>query len=69
MHEPTNSESEDMLPEYSLTDKQGERGKYHQAYYQGHTVRVIQEDGSVQVQYFTLEDGAIGKSANKTIKP
>lgn len=48
-----------MLPEYDLTGKQGVRGKYYQAYRQGHTVKVYQEDGTVSVQYFTLEDGAV----------
>lgn len=49
----------DMLPEYDFSGKKGVRGKYYQAYRQGHTVRVIQEDGSVVTQYFTLEDGAV----------
>lgn len=49
----------DMLSEYDFSGRQGVRGKYHEAYRQGHTVRVIQEDGSVITQYFTLEEGAI----------
>jgi len=48
-----------MLSEYDFSGRQGVRGKYHEAYRQGHTVRVIQEDGSVITQYFTLEEGAI----------
>lgn len=48
-----------MLPEYNFSDKKGMRGKYYQAYRQGHTVRMIQEGGSVITQYFTLEDGAV----------
>lgn len=48
-----------MLPEYDFSSKKGTRGKYYQAYKQGHTVRVIQEDGSVVMQYFTLEEGAV----------
>jgi len=35
------------------------RGKYQRAYQQGHTVKVYQEDGSVTLQYFTLENGAV----------
>ena len=55
-----NSNAEpDMLPEYDFSGKKGVRGKYYQAYRQGHTVRVIQEDGNVITQYFTLEDGAV----------
>jgi hypothetical protein len=52
-------ESREMLPEYDLTGKKGVRGKYYQAYRQGHTVRVYQEDGTVKVQHFTLEEGAV----------
>lgn len=50
---------EEMLPEYDFTGKQGVRGKYYQAYQQGHTVKIHQADGAVTVQYFTLEDGAV----------
>ena len=59
------SESEeDMLPEYDFSGKKGVRGKYYQAYKEGHTVRILQEDGSVTTHHFTshhftLEDGAI----------
>ena len=54
-----NSEEFDMLPEYDFTDKKGVRGKYHQAYRQGHTVRVHESNGQVTIHYFTLEDGAV----------
>ena len=54
------SEAKDeMLPEYDFADKKGVRGKYHQAYRQGHTVRIYEADGTVNVHYFTLEDGAV----------
>jgi hypothetical protein len=49
----------EMLPEYDFSRKQGVRGKYYQAYRQGHTVRVTQEDGTATTQYFTLDDGAV----------
>ncbi len=52
-------EENGMLPEYDFTGKQGVRGKYYQAYHQGHTVRVHEDDGTVTVHYFTLEDGAV----------
>lgn len=52
-------EQEGMLSEYDFTGKQGVRGKYYRAYRQGHTVRVYQTDGTVKIQYFTLEDGAV----------
>jgi hypothetical protein len=49
----------EMLPEYDFTGKTGTRGKYYQAYRQGHSVRVTQADGSIEMQYFTLQDGAV----------
>ncbi|GET42041.1 hypothetical protein MiSe_68550 [Microseira wollei NIES-4236] len=49
----------DMESEYNFTGKKGVRGKYYRAYRQGHKVRIEREDGSVTVQYFTLEDGAV----------
>jgi hypothetical protein len=53
------AQNDNMLPEYNFTGKKGVRGKYYRAYQQGHTVRVHQDDGSVTVRYFTLEDGAV----------
>ena len=55
----TEKAADDMLPEYDFTGKQGIRGKYYRAYRQGHTVRIRKADGSMLVQYFTLEDGAV----------
>jgi hypothetical protein len=49
----------DVLPEYDFAGKTGVRGKYYRAYRQGHTVRVLKEDGTIGVTYFTLEDGAV----------
>ena len=48
-----------MLPEYDFTGKKGVRGKYYRVYQQGHTVRIEQPDGTVTVQHFTLEEGAV----------
>lgn len=60
MKKQPNSNSEtDMLPEYDFRDRKGVRGKYYQAYRQGHTVRVMQADGNVLTHYFTLEEGAV----------
>jgi hypothetical protein len=53
------AQNDDMLPEYDFSGKLGTRGKYYRDYQQGHTVRVYQEDGSVTIQYFKLEDGAV----------
>jgi hypothetical protein len=51
--------NDEMLPEYDFTSKKGIRGKYYQAYRRGHTVRICQEDGSVNVKYFTLAEGSV----------
>lgn len=52
-------EQDGMLPEYDFTGKKGVRGKYYQAYRQGHTVKIQEADGTVSIHYFTLEDGAV----------
>ena len=49
----------DMRSEYDFSGKQSVRGKYYRAYRQGHTVRINRTDGTVDVQYFTLEEGAV----------
>lgn len=59
MNPQQNDPETDMLPEYDFSEAKGVRGKYHRAYQQGHTVKILQEDGSVSTQYFTLEDGAV----------
>ena len=43
--------------EYDFSN--GVRGKHYQQYRKGHSVRVRKEDGTVAVQYFTQEDGAV----------
>ena len=50
-------EQDDMRPEYDFSG--GVRGKHYQAYRQGHTVKIHQDDGNVVEQHFTLEDGAV----------
>ncbi|MCI0617558.1 hypothetical protein L0244_31675, partial [bacterium] len=53
-------ENDDMLPEYDFKNmKGGVRGKYYKAYRAGHTVKVHQADGTTEVHYFKLEDGAV----------
>ncbi len=49
--------SDDMLPDYDFSG--GVRGKHIKAYRAGHTVKVHRADGTTDVQYFTLADGAI----------
>lgn len=50
---------DDMLPEYDFTGQKGVRGKYYRAYREGYTVRVHQPDGSVVVQHFAPQVGAV----------
>ena len=51
---------DDVAPEYDLDAlPRGVRGKYHDAYAAGHTVRVTRDDGTVEVRHFDLEDGAV----------
>ncbi len=50
---------DDMLPEYDFTNKKGVRGKYHEAYKKGHTVRITNEDQTVSVMHYELEEGAV----------
>jgi len=55
-----NVEEDDMLSEYDFAKMSGGvRGKYHKAYREGHTVKIHKVDGTINVQYFTLEDGAV----------
>jgi len=50
---------DDVLPEYDFAGKKGKRGKYFHAYQKGHVVRILQEDGTVELKYYSLEDGAV----------
>ena len=47
---------DDMRPEYDFdTMTGGVRGKYYQAYRAGHEVHIHHEDGTIEKQYFTVE--------------
>ncbi len=54
-----NTPKDEMLEEYDFTGMTGVRGKYHKAYQEGHTVRITEDDGTVTVHYYTLEEGAV----------
>ena len=54
-----NSVEDEMQSEYDFAGKKGVRGKYFQAYRQGHTVRIHKADGSEAIHYFSLDDGAV----------
>ena len=47
----------EMRNEYDFSG--GVRGKHFKAYRQGHTLEINKQDGSVEVRYFTQEDGAV----------
>lgn len=49
----------EMRSEYDFAGKKGERGKYYQAYRQGHQVRIHKADGSMVVQHFSLKEGTV----------
>lgn len=49
----------EMRPAYDFAGKKGERGKYYEAYRQGHQVRIHKADGSTIVQHFSLKEGTI----------
>ena len=46
-----------MRAEYDFSG--GVRGKHAETYHQGHTVTIHQQDGTVLVQNFKLEEGAV----------
>jgi len=46
-----------MLPEYDFT--KGARGKHSKEYQRGHAVKIHKTDGTISVQHFTLDDGAV----------
>jgi hypothetical protein len=43
--------TDDMLPEYNLAGRVGERGKYYRALRQGYTIKVHRADGTTLVQH------------------
>jgi hypothetical protein len=51
------SEIDEMLPEYDFSG--GVRGKHYKAYRKGHTVVIHKANGTTDVQYFTLVEGAV----------
>jgi hypothetical protein len=51
------NEVKEMKKEYDFSG--GVRGKHFKAYRQGHTVKITKRDGSVEVHYFTQEEGAV----------
>src|SRR3990170_2814833 len=53
-------EEDNMRSEYDFSSMKGAvRGKYCKAYRAGHKAVIHKEDGTVSVQYFKLEEGAV----------
>jgi hypothetical protein len=50
-------DNDELLPEYDFAG--GVRGKHYIPYREGHTVQVHKADGTTDIHYFTLEDGAV----------
>ena len=55
--EKHNSDDTNMREEYDFSG--GVRGKHYKAYREGNILRIHKDDGTVLVQYFTQEDGAV----------
>ncbi len=53
-------DDEGVKSEYDFSGMKGAvRGKYHKAYRKGHKVVIHQADGTANVQYYKLEEGAV----------
>jgi hypothetical protein len=52
-----NNDINEMREEYDFSG--GVLGKHFEAYRKGHTVKIDKQDGSVEMHYFSQEDGAV----------
>ncbi len=60
MKRAISKEIDDMRSEYDFSKMNGAvRGKYYKAYRTGHKVVIHKADGTISVQYFKLEEGAV----------
>lgn len=63
-----------MLKKHNLKGKKSVRGKYHEAFKNGYTVRVIKENGTTDEQYFAAIESDIHRyfpdsaSVNKALR-
>ncbi len=57
MNSNSSEPNDDLMSEADFSN--GVRGKHYQAYRQGHSVTVHKKDGTTEIQYFTLAEGAI----------
>jgi hypothetical protein len=51
----------EMLEEYDFKGKKGIRGKYHEIFKKGYSVRVYKADGSFEEQYFASIEADVHK--------
>ena len=57
---PLKEDPDEMKVEYDFSKmKSGVRGKHLKSYRSGHEVRIHKKNGSMEVKYFGLEDGAV----------
>lgn len=52
-----NDREAEMRDEYDFSGAR--RGQHYRAYREGHTVRVFKADDTVEMQHFTLAEGAV----------
>ena len=57
MTDPINDD--DMLPEYNFTGRNIVRGKHANALREGYTVTIHKEDGTTEVQDYTLQKNTV----------
>jgi hypothetical protein len=56
-----NKANKNMLEEYDLKGKKSVRGKYHEAFKKGYSVRIYKEDGSLDEQFFASIEADLHK--------
>lgn len=56
-----NKANEEMLAEYDFKGKKAVRGKYHEAFKKGYSVRIYKDDGTFSEQYFTRIESDVRK--------
>jgi hypothetical protein len=54
------SDPDKMKAEYDFSNmKSGVRGKHYKTYRSGHSISILKENGSTDIQFFGLKDGAV----------
>jgi hypothetical protein len=59
MKKEAKTQGDELLPEYDFTGRAGIRGRHHEQYRRGYSVRVENSDGTATVRNFRPEDGAV----------